>query len=119
MFLGEEAKVSQVTRMVVGDGSWVKVLVRSREKSIFSLEMGQVERTGVERTGSDSGTGFCLTQNKTGRKSETVLITWLCPTLCDTIDCNLPGSSVHGFLQAKILERVVIPFYRGSSWPRD
>ena len=41
MILGEEVKVSQVTRTVVGDGSWVKALVRSREKSIFSLEMGR------------------------------------------------------------------------------
>jgi len=34
------------------------------------------------------------------------------------MDCILPGSSVHGFLQARILERVAISFSRGSSWPR-
>ena len=34
------------------------------------------------------------------------------------MDCSLPGSFVHGILQARILERVVIPFSRGSSWPR-
>ena len=34
-------------------------------------------------------------------------------------DYNLPGSSVHGILQARILDRVVIPFSRGSSRPRD
>ena len=46
---------------------------------------------------------------------------WLlsCPTLCDSMDCSLPGSSVHGILQAGKLEWVAIPFYRGSSWPRD
>ena len=33
----------------------------------------------------------------------------LCPTLCDPMDCSLPGSSVHGILQARILEWVVIP----------
>ena len=38
---------------------------------------------------------------------------------CDPMDCNLPGSSAHGILQARILERVAIPFSRGSSWPRD
>ena len=43
----------------------------------------------------------------------------LCPTLCDHMDCSLPGSSVHGTLQARILEWVFIPFSRGSSWPRD
>ena len=43
----------------------------------------------------------------------------LCPTLCDPIDCNLPGSSVHRILQARILEWVAISSYRGSSLPRD
>ena len=38
---------------------------------------------------------------------------------CDIMDCSLPGSSVHGILQARILEWVAIPFSRGSSWPRD
>ena len=38
-------------------------------------------------------------------------------TLCNPMDCSLPGSSVHGILQARILERVTIPFYRGSSDP--
>ena len=35
------------------------------------------------------------------------------------VTCNLPCSSVHGILQARILEWVAIPFSRGSSWPRD
>ena len=38
-----------------------------------------------------------------------VLVTQLCPTLCDPMDCSLPGSSVHGILQARILEWVAIP----------
>ena len=42
-----------------------------------------------------------------------------CLTLCDPMDCSLPGSSVHGILQARILEWVAIPFPRWSSWPRD
>ena len=42
-----------------------------------------------------------------------------CPTLCDPMDCSLPGSSVYGILQARILEWVAIPFSRGSSHPRD
>ena len=41
------------------------------------------------------------------------------PTLSDSMDCSPPGSSVHGILQARILEWVAIPFSRGSSWPRD
>ena len=47
------------------------------------------------------------------------LVAWLCPTLCEPMDCSQPGSSVHGILQARILEWVAIPLSRGSSWPRD
>ena len=43
----------------------------------------------------------------------------LCPTLCDPMDCRLPGSSVHGVLQARTLEWVAISSSRGSSQPRD
>ena len=39
------------------------------------------------------------------------------PQLCPT-PCDLPASSVHGILQARILEWVAYPFSRGSSWPR-
>ena len=42
-----------------------------------------------------------------------------CPTLCDLVDSSLPGSSVHGILQARILERVAISSSRGASLPRD
>ena len=46
-------------------------------------------------------------------------VTQLCPTLCNPVDCSLPGSFLHGILQARILEWVAISFSRGSSWPRD
>ena len=42
-----------------------------------------------------------------------------CPTLCDPMDYSPPGSSVHGILQARVLEWVAISFSRGSSPPRD
>ena len=42
-----------------------------------------------------------------------------CLTLCDPMHCSTPGSSVHGILQARILESVAISFSRGSSQPRD
>ena len=48
-----------------------------------------------------------------------MLVTHLCPTLCDPMDCGPPGSSVHGVLQARILEWVAISLFRGSSQPRD
>ena len=42
-----------------------------------------------------------------------------CPTLYNAIDCSLPGSSVRGIVQARILEWVAISFSRGSSWPKN
>ena len=42
-----------------------------------------------------------------------------CPTLCDPMDCSPPGSSIHGILQARVLEWVAISFSRESSRPRD
>ena len=42
-----------------------------------------------------------------------------CLTPCEPVDCSPPGSSVHGILQARILEWVAIPSSRGSSQPKD
>ena len=42
-----------------------------------------------------------------------------CLTLCDPMDCSLPGSSVRGVLQARILEWVAMPSSKGSSQPRN
>ena len=42
-----------------------------------------------------------------------------CPTVCDPMDCKLPGSSIHGIFQARVLEWGAMAFSRGSSWPRD
>ena len=39
-------------------------------------------------------------------------IAQLCPTLCDPMDCSLPGSSVHGIFQAIVLEWIAISFSR-------
>ena len=46
-------------------------------------------------------------------------VTQSCPTLCNPTDYSLPGFSLHGILQAGILEWVAISFSRGSSQPRD
>ena len=43
----------------------------------------------------------------------------LCPTLCDLMDCSLPGFSVHGVFQERVLEWIAISFSRGSFLPRD
>ena len=55
-------------------------------------------------------------QNKVKVKSE---VAQSCLTLCDPMDCSLPGSSTRGILQARVLEWVAISFSRRSSQPRD
>ena len=54
-----------------------------------------------------------------GKWKAKVIVAQSCPALCDPVDCSPPGSAVHGALQARILERAVIPFSRGSTPPRD
>ena len=69
-------------------------------------------------TGKNTGVGchFLFQCMKVKSESE---VTQLCATLSDTMDCSPPDSSVHGILQARILEWVAMPFSRGSSQPRD
>ena len=54
----------------------------------------------------------CIKTNKWSEVAQS------CLTLCDPIDCSLPGSSVHGIFQAIVLEWIAISFSRGSSQPR-
>ena len=56
---------------------------------------------------------------KTAKERKKVEVAQSCLTLCDPMDCSLPGSSIRGILQARILEWVTISFSRGSSQPRD
>ena len=58
---------------------------------------------------------WCLTDTS----AVCVSVAQSCLTLRDPKDCSLPGSSVHGILQARILEWVAMPSSRGSSRPRD
>ena len=53
------------------------------------------------------------------KDSASVLVTQSFPTLCDPMDCSLLGSSIHGIVQARILECSAIPLSKGSSRPRD
>ena len=48
-----------------------------------------------------------------------VLAALSCLILCDPLDCSPPGSSIHGILQARVLECIAFFFSRGSSWPRN
>ena len=68
--------------------------------------------------GKNSGVGchFFLQCMKVKSERE---VAQSCPTLCDPMDHSLPGSSVHGIFQARVLEWGAISFSRGSSQPRD
>ena len=59
-----------------------------------------------------------LLGGKKERKKECEVVQ-SCLTLCDPMDCSLPGSSIHGIFQARILEWIAISFSRRSSQPRD
>ena len=54
-----------------------------------------------------------------GTRYTTAAVAKSCLTLCNPVDCSLPGSSAHGILQARILEWVVMPSFRGSTQPRN
>ena len=71
-------------------------------KGTFHAKMGLIK----DRNGLD------LTEGK-GEVAQS------CPTLCDPMDCSLPGFSIHGILQERILEWVTISFSRRSSRPRE
>ena len=59
-----------------------------------------------------------LSYSPQGKESESE-VAQSCPTLSGPVDCSLPGSSLHGIFQARILEWVAISFSRASSQPRD
>ena len=61
---------------------------------------------------------ICSPSSQAFVKSESA-VAQSCQTLSDPMDCSLPGSSVHGIFQARVLEWVAISFSRGSSQPRD
>ena len=74
---------------------------------------------GVEMRPSKFSLTIFSSSNRHGvKESETLVAQW-CPTLCDPMDCSLPGSSVHGILWARILVWVAISFSRRFSLPRD
>ena len=62
---------------------------------------------------------FIQNHSRKNRKKLKVLVTQSSLILCDPVGYSPSGSSIHGILQARILEWVAIPFSRGSSQPRD
>ena len=88
------------------------VLTKSAHSSSYRVREGPQQSPREERGQNTSGDIGSEVRNK-----KKMLVAQSCLTLCDPMDCSLPGSSVHGILQARILEWVTIPFYRGSSDP--
>ena len=82
---------------------------------------------GVAKTGTGlpqlSTHVYCLMKSEALKWDSELLqfssVTQSCLTLCDPMDCSLPGSSVHGIFQAIVLEWIAISFSRGSPQPKD
>ena len=106
---------------------WTWVWVNSRSWW-WTWRPGVLWFLGSQRVGHDwatelNWTDVCITFIESAsvieREYVKVLVAESCSTLCNSMDCSPPGSSVHGIFQARILEWVAIPFSRGSSWSRD
>ena len=85
-------------------------------QSMGSQKVGTAERLHQGEENANRLTSLCLSVQVKESESEAAQ---LCPTLCNPMDCSLPGISVHGIFQARILEWVTIAFCRESSWPRN
>ena len=93
----------------VKSGSRVRLFV-----TLWTVAYQAPPSMGFSRQEYWSGLSFpSLSQDKESEVGQLRL------TLCDPMDCSLPGSSIHGILQARLLEWVAISFSRGSSPPGD
>ena len=94
---------------------WINSCCCCRIASVVSDSVRPHRRQPTRRTpwdspGKNTGVGchFLLQCMKVKRESE---VAQSCPTLHDPMDCSLPGSSVHGICQARVLEWVAIAFF--------
>ena len=78
----------------------------------YFLSCCQLHESGYGRMENWSNQGWTM-------KIQWSEVAQSCPTLCDSMDCSLPGSSVHKILYTRILKWVGMPSSRGSSQPRD
>ena len=98
--------------MVVFRKCYPKMLRSERERNSKTLELAEKKR-------ASSYPQTLLSGFPRWRCAVLYLVAQSCLTLCDPMDCSLPGSSVHGILQARVLEWVAMPSSRVSSQPRD
>ena len=97
-------------------------------KILWTEEPGGLQSIGLQRVGHESSdlAGIhinsvkALKMNKSRQTLKVnMLVAQSCLILCNPMDCSPPGSSVHGILQARILEWVAMPFSRQSCQPRN
>ena len=108
--------------MLLGYNVWTLEWGIGRTSREGDEEMGPVWHFSQQsRCWHEGATWFLLYSLKLYPSLQRICVKFLpsCPTLCDRRDCSLPGSSVHGILQAKILQWVAMSSSRGSSWFRD
>ena len=94
--------------------AWASVVVRP---GLWSTESVVVLHVESPQTGDGTHVSSIGRQTLNHWKESESEVAQLCPTLFDPMDCSQPGSSVHGFFQARVLEWVAISFFRGSSYP--
>ena len=94
-------------------GGWCHLIISSSVVPFSS------HRQSFPASGSFQMSQFFKPGGQSARWSKWSEVAQPCPTLCDPMDCSLPGSSLHGILQGRGLEWVAISFSRGSSWPRN
>ena len=117
-----------------GDTGLIPGSGMATHSSILVLEIpwtnkpGELQSMGLQRVGCDWARVCTHTHTHTHTQTYTVVtykcesesdVAQSCPTLCDPMDCNLPGFSIHGIFQARVLECIAISFSRGSSRPRN
>ena len=104
-------------RLLVGEGC---MRVKAQPPNAVRAPRSWDPSECLQAADSDLPPSYCLFQtipliNNINCVSRSCSIAQLCPTLCDPVDRSPPGSSVHGILQARILEWVARPSSRGSS----
>ena len=96
---------------------WVAMLF-SRDLPDARMEPApRVSPTLVGGSFTSSATWEVLKVWSTGVGESESEVAQSCPTLCNPVDCSLPGSSIHGILQARVLEWVAISFSRDLLYP--
>ena len=98
---------------------WLSLILCQYPPLVPSVLSPGLPQTLLPRRRNENQVLYLPKENWVMTKVVLCLVAQSCLTLCDPVDCSPPGSSVHGILQARILEWVAMPFSRRSSQPRD